>query len=252
MELSGRSGWSTCGKIEKSTISSASSLPEGGFQHMASSPMLGAITMLPPLTPTHTARSDGRRSASPDCRIQWHRYRESPPPASRASVSWTRGTQNSSSMLGSAVSSSTPKDFQPSSHNGVPARPVMNRLAAAGPPIGCPYDAVGMQRALDSAIGLPSRPVSASWMLVFLIPADVRRSFTVALPSLYRRPASMAHLLTRLELGVAVRARSPIAGRRSGLLLLIALAARADEVPAGRDYAGALRPAARAVWLVPA
>src|SRR5215471_14489299 len=250
MELSGRSGWSTCGKIEKSTISSASSLPEGGFQHMASSPMLGAITMLPPLTPTQTARSDGMRSASPDCRIQWHRYSESPPPASRASVSWTRGTHSSSSILGSAVSSSTPRDFQPSSHNGVVARPVMNRHAEPGPPMA--YDAVGMQRALDSAIGLPSRPVSASRMLVFLIPADVRRSFTAALPSLCRRPASMAHLLTRLELGVAVRARSPIAGRRSGLLLLIALAARADEVPAGRDYAGALRPAARAVWLVPA
>src|SRR5215471_20422867 len=47
-----------------------------------------------------------------------------------------------------------------------------------------------MQRVLDSAIGLPSRPVSALWMLVFLIPADVSRSFTVALPWLYRRPAS--------------------------------------------------------------
>ena len=32
--------------------------------------------MLPPLVPTQTisGRSDGKRSASPDCRIQWHRY----------------------------------------------------------------------------------------------------------------------------------------------------------------------------------
>jgi hypothetical protein len=46
-----------------------------------------------------------------------------------------------------------------------------------GPTQGCPYIAVGMQRALDSLIGLPSRSTSASWMLAFLMPADVRRSF---------------------------------------------------------------------------
>src|SRR5947207_550680 len=39
--------------------------------------------------------------------------------------------------------------------------------------------AVGMKRALDSAIGLPSRSTSASWMLRFLIPDDVRRALTV-------------------------------------------------------------------------
>jgi hypothetical protein len=33
-----------------------------------------------------------------------------------------------------------------------------------------------MQRALDSAVGLPSRSTSAAWMLAFLMPADVRRS----------------------------------------------------------------------------
>jgi hypothetical protein len=43
--------------------------------------------------------------------------------------------------------------------------------------MGCPYAAVGMQRALDSAIGLPKRSTSALWMLVFLMPADVRRNF---------------------------------------------------------------------------
>ena len=39
------------------------------------------------------------------------------------------------------------------------------------------YDAVGMQRALDSAIGLPSRSTSALWMLGFLMPAEVSSSF---------------------------------------------------------------------------
>src|SRR3984957_12220850 len=112
--------------------------------------------MLPPLSPAQTASdSDGRRSARPDSRIQWHRYRASPPFTSRTSVSLTRGTQSSSSMLGSAVSSSTPRDFQPSSHMGVVARPVMNRQAEPGPPIA--YVAVGMQRALDSAIGFPPK-----------------------------------------------------------------------------------------------
>src|SRR6266545_7797089 len=33
-----------------------------------------------------------------------------------------------------------------------------------------------MQRALDSAIGLPSRPTSALWMLVLVMPAEVRRN----------------------------------------------------------------------------
>ena len=70
--------------------------------------------MLPALTPTQTVSgSDGRRSASPDCRIQWHRYVASPPSTSRTSASRTQGTQRSSPMLGSAVSSRTPSDFQP-------------------------------------------------------------------------------------------------------------------------------------------
>src|SRR4029079_15337743 len=84
-------------------------------------------------------------------------------------------------MVGSAVSSSTPRDFQPSSHIGQRgSRPLMNGHAfSPGPTQGCPYIAVGMQRALDSLIGLPSRSTSASWMLAFLMPADVRRSFKV-------------------------------------------------------------------------
>jgi hypothetical protein len=36
-----------------------------------------------------------------------------------------------------------------------------------------------MQRALDSAIGLPRRSTSASRMLAFLMPADVRRNLTL-------------------------------------------------------------------------
>ena len=149
----------------------------GGFHWTKSSPIRGVITMLPPLRPTQTVSgSDGKRSASPDSRIQWHRYSASPPFTSRTSASRTQGTQRSSSMLGSAVSSSTPSDFQPSSHMGVEACPLMKRQAEPGPLMGCPYDAVGMQRALESAIGLSSRSTSADWMLEFLMPADVSRS----------------------------------------------------------------------------
>src|SRR3954447_22511069 len=178
MVFVGRSGFSTCGKIENSTSPSASSPPSGGVQMTKSSPILGVITMLPALSPTQTVSSDGKRSANPDSLIQWHRYNESPPFTSRTSVSWTRGTQSSSSMLGSAVSSSTPMDFQPNSIIGQRGScPLMKFHALGGPAMGCPYDAVGMQRALDSLIGLSSRSTSASWMLAFLMPADVRRSF---------------------------------------------------------------------------
>jgi hypothetical protein len=56
----------------------------------------------------------------------------------------------------------------------------MNRQAPApGPTMGCPYAAVGMHRALESAIGLPRRSTNAWWMLVFLTPADVRRSLNM-------------------------------------------------------------------------
>jgi hypothetical protein len=42
--------------------------------------------------------------------------------------------------------------------------------------MGCPYAAVGMHRALESAIGLLRRSTNAWRMLAFLTPADVRRS----------------------------------------------------------------------------
>src|SRR3954451_9547138 len=81
-------------------------------------------------------------------------------------------------MLGSAVSSNTPTDFQPRSTIGLSEFPLMNCQALTpGPTQGCPYCAVGMQRAVESAIGLPSRSTSASRMLAFVTPPDVRRSF---------------------------------------------------------------------------
>src|SRR3954454_9406832 len=55
----------------------------------------------------------------------------------------------------------------------------MKLHAISGLTWGCPYCAVGIQRALESAIGLSSRSTSALWMLAFLIPAEVRRSFIV-------------------------------------------------------------------------
>lgn len=105
MVFSGMSGWSRCGKIEKSTMPSAVS-PPSGVPWTKSSPIRGVITMLPALNPTQIVwDSDGRRSARPDCLIQWHRYRVSPPFTSRTSASRTHDFQRSSSRLGSAVSS---------------------------------------------------------------------------------------------------------------------------------------------------
>src|SRR5690349_25069555 len=84
-------------------------------------------------------------------------------------------------MLGSAVSSSTPTDFQPRSTIGFWEFPLMNCHAfTPGPTIGWPYCAVGMHSAVDSAIGLPRSWTSASRMLAFVTPPEVRRSFTVS------------------------------------------------------------------------
>ena len=46
--------------------------------------------------------------------------------------------------------------------------------------MGCPYNAVGMQRASHSAIGLPSSSTSAFSMLAFLMPADGEKKFHAA------------------------------------------------------------------------
>src|SRR6218665_3345469 len=70
--------------------------------------------------------------------------------------------------------------------------------------------AVGTNRALDSAIGLPKRSTNAWWMLVLLMPAEVRRSFmnfianiltlypTSALNST-KKSSSPAHLLNSIQ-----------------------------------------------------
>lgn len=83
-------------------------------------------------------------------------------------------------MLGSAVSSSTPTDFHPRSTMGFSEFPLMNCQALTpGPTQGCPYIAVGMHKALDSAIGLSNMSTNASCMLLLLMPADVSRNFII-------------------------------------------------------------------------
>src|SRR5215203_2525064 len=181
MELPGMPSGARCGQIEKSTSPRVSSLPVGDFHPTKSSPMRGVMTMLPPLSPTQTVSvKDGRRSTRPDSRIQWYRYSASPPATRSASVSWTRGTHLSASMLGSAVSSSTPMDFHPSETMGSSDWcPLMNcQGLSPGPTLGCPYWAVGMHSALDSSMGLPRRSISALRRLGFLTPAEVSRSLT--------------------------------------------------------------------------
>jgi hypothetical protein len=89
------------------------------------------------------------------------------------------GTQRSCLMLGSAVSSSNPNDFQPNSQKGSPNDPQITLRAISAPPA-MAYIAVGTKRALAASIGLPRRSTSALWMLVLLIPAEVRRSFIVS------------------------------------------------------------------------
>ena len=83
-------------------------------------------------------------------------------------------------MVGSAVSSRTPSDFHSSDvippHGGAP---LTKPRTEAGPHIGCPHCAVGMQRAAQSAIGFPRSCTSASWMLGFVTPPEVSKSFKV-------------------------------------------------------------------------
>ena len=176
----GRSSLSTCGKIEKSTIPSVSSPPVGSFHPTKVVPDPGGHHHAPGAQ-SHPDRLVQRRQQvcqpglpHPVAQVQGIAA------CGQQDVGLLdRGTQRSSSMLGRAVSSSTPRDFQPSSHIGqLGSCPLMNCHAfSPGPTQGCPYIAVGMQRALDSPIGLPNRSTSASWMLAFLMPADVRRSF---------------------------------------------------------------------------
>jgi hypothetical protein len=74
MEFPGIPSGATCGQIEKSTRPNVVSSPLGGFHRTNSSPILGVMTMLPALRPTHTVSlSEGSRSVRPDCSIQWRR-----------------------------------------------------------------------------------------------------------------------------------------------------------------------------------
>src|SRR5260370_1073753 len=74
------------------------------------------------------------------------------------------GTQCSSLMLGSMLSSNTPNDFQPNSHKGSAARPLISRHSAPAPPE-IAYSAEGIQPAglrvlpccVDRVTGMPIR-----------------------------------------------------------------------------------------------
>ena len=123
--------------------------------------------MLPALTPTQTmSLSDGSRSVIPDSRIQWHRYVASPPSTSSTSAALTHGIQRSGPIVGSVDSSRRPSDFH-SIDVRLPhgAAPLTKPRAETGPQFGWPHCAVGMQRAVESEIGLPSRSTRASRML---------------------------------------------------------------------------------------
>src|SRR6478735_3585933 len=86
-------------------------------------------------------------------------------------------------MVGRAVSSRTPTDFHPSEVMASPGSPPLTkRRTDPGPHMGCPHCAVGMQSAADSEIGLPNMPTSASRMLVFLTPPEVRSIFIAGAP----------------------------------------------------------------------
>ena len=108
--------------------------------------------MLPALSPTQTfSPSVGRRSASPDCPIQWqgigHRRRS----ASRTSAAWTRGTQRFVEAWQRGQLEHA-QDFQPSRSWGTALVSTDEPLRLlAGVAQGWPYTAVGMQSALDSS-----------------------------------------------------------------------------------------------------
>jgi len=146
--------------IEKSTIPRVPSSLVVGFQLTKSSPMRGVLTMLPALTPTQTvSSSDGRRSVNPHHRRPpAGRRPRGPKGPSAPHRCWAGGELEDSQRLPAQVA------------HGCRGRPVIERQAEAGVHMGCPYSAVGMQRAVESAIGLPRTSTSALWMLGFLTP----------------------------------------------------------------------------------
>src|SRR4051812_38349412 len=66
-----------------------------------------------------------------------------------------------------------------------------------------------MHRALDSPIGLPSSSMSASWMLAFVMPAEVRRSFMLP-------PESLLQARTPLTDPYAIQTVDPRQTHRRG------------------------------------
>ena len=134
--------------------------------------------MLPALTPTQTVSgNDGRRSARPDSRIQWHRYVASPPSTSSTSASRTQGTQRSAPMLGSAVSSRTPTDLQPRAGHAPPEARRLTKLPHRGRPA---HRVAPLRRRDAEGVGVGDRLAEQvdqrRWMLGLVTPPDVRSS----------------------------------------------------------------------------
>src|SRR5689334_14913842 len=125
-------------------------------------------------------------------------------------------------MLGRAVSSMTPTDFQPSSTIGLVDVPLMNcHVLSPGPTLGWPYIAVGMHSALDSSMGFPRSFTSASRMLGLVTPPDVSSSFTlppdvVARSLLPRTPIRRSDTRSSVEYAGDSVGRDPLARRKAG------------------------------------
>ncbi|SDO44414.1 hypothetical protein SAMN05421507_102548 [Lentzea jiangxiensis] len=94
-------------------------------------------------------------------------------------------------MLGRAVSSRTPSDAQPRPERcRDPASAATNPRTDPGPHSGWPHWAVGTHRAWHSEIGLRRSRTSAEWMLGFVTPPAVSRSFTAGLRNVRGRGTS--------------------------------------------------------------
>ena len=137
----------------------------GGFHVTKSSPMRGVITMLPALMPTQTVSPSAATVRQPGLPHPVAQV-EGIAAVHQQDVGLPHPEPNVPVDAGSAVSSSTPTDFQPRSDMGViPSGD--ETPGCAGTAHRVPVQAVGMQSALPSSIGLPSSSTSASRMLVF-------------------------------------------------------------------------------------
>ncbi len=129
-------------------------------------------------------------------------------------------------MLVSADSSRTQTDFQPKLIRSDGVSPRTKHRTEAGPHVGCPHCAVGTQRALHSAIDLPNSLTSADWMLGFMTPPDVSKSFSVLFPlSGHLGHSEISALLLTLEKDVrrALDRRGGDAGRGALPWMLLAV-----------------------------